>query len=134
MGVFTILKAFKIYYFDSSLLVKNRSAAKSLLYWVLLLFWRLLNRGLTVPAKIMKTSASAIFQLRSMAMKRILELNVVQNYKILMTISPLDVYSRQTFITGQVFSKRIEITPQIHVKKFEEQSAWVRGVCCGAFL
>ena len=25
--------------------------------------------------------------------------------------------------TGQVFSKRIEITPQIHIRKFEEQVA-----------
>ena len=30
---------------------------------------------------------------------------------------------RFLFITGQIFSKRIKITPQIHIRKFEERTA-----------
>ena len=36
----------------------------------------------------------------------------------------VSIYSCTTLIpTGQVFSKRIEITPQIHIRKFEEYTA-----------
>ena len=36
-------------------------------------------------------------------------------------------------VTGQVFSKKIEITPQIHIKKFEEQTARGRVSCWESF-
>ena len=35
--------------------------------------------------------------------------------------------------TGQVFSKRIEITIQIHIRKFEEYTACGRVPCCFFF-
>ena len=38
------------------------------------------------------------------------------------------------FCTGQVFPKGIEITSQIHIRKFEEQMAWGRVPSWGSFL
>ena len=38
-----------------------------------------------------------------------------------------------TNFTGQVFSKGIEITPEIHIRKFD-QIAWGRVPCWGSFL
>ena len=53
--------------------------------------------------------------------------------KVLINIYKLDESSnytegkfypnRKKCFTGQFFSKRIEITPQIHIRKFEEQLA-----------
>ena len=41
----------------------------------------------------------------------------------------------KTGFTGQVFSKRIEITPQIYIRIFEEHMAWGQQVhCWGSFL
>ena len=39
-----------------------------------------------------------------------------------------------SFSTGQIFSKRIEITPQIHIRKFEELIAWGEVSCWESFL
>ena len=37
-------------------------------------------------------------------------------------------------VTGQVFSKRIKITPQFHIRRFEEQTTWERVPCWESFL
>ena len=52
-------------------------------------------------------------------------------YRLLCSGTILDEYH---IITGQVFSKRIEITHQIHVRKFVEQLAWEWVPCMGLFL
>ena len=36
--------------------------------------------------------------------------------------------------TGEVFSKRIKINPQIHIQKFEEHTVWRRVPFWGSFL